>query len=78
MNCNVKSKMKLFSVLAFSAVSADWVQPAWRDVQSAMNSDGRNDLEWGAPVGVKGGRKWSDCPAIDASAIFGTIRYYNI
>lgn len=31
----------------------------------------RSDAAWGAPVGLRNARHWSDCPAIDANAIPG-------
>ena len=63
--------MKLLQFFAFSAVSGDWNQPSWKDVQAAFNGVGRTDLEWGHPVGVRNARKWDDCPKIDEDAIDG-------
>merc|ERR1712130_534598 len=60
-----------FAIFAFSAVSGDWNQPSWKDVQAAFNGVGRTDLEWGHPVGVRNARKWDDCPKIDEDAIDG-------
>ena len=61
--------MKLFGALALATFSNAWEQPAWKDVQATFG-DGRLDFDWGAPV-EGNGRKWDDCPALNASAIAG-------
>merc|ERR1712176_317044 len=63
------TEMKLFSVLSFSLVNAEWQQPKWKQVMKAFG-DQRFDFDWGHPL-EGNSRKWSDCPAIDTSAIAG-------
>merc|ERR1712003_573247 len=62
-----KSRMKL-SVALFAAAYS-WDQPAWKDVQAALNDEGgRSDFDWGHPIDDSS-KKWYHCPTIDESAI---------
>jgi len=59
--------MKL-SVALFAAAYS-WDQPAWKDVQAALNDEGgRSDFDWGHPIDDSS-KKWYHCPTIDQSAI---------
>ena len=57
--------MKL--ILATPAFVSAWVQPAWKDVQAALNNaDNRGlgrQLDWGHPI-EGDAKKWYHCPAL--------------
>ena len=61
-----KVKMKL-SLTATPALVSAWVQPAWKDVQAALNHadqrDPGNELDWGHPI-EGDAKKWYHCPAL--------------
>ena len=61
-----KVKMKL-SLAATPALVSAWVQPAWKDVQAALNHadqrDPGSELDWGHPI-EGDAKKWYHCPAL--------------
>merc|ERR1711976_962436 len=66
-NIFVIASMKL-SVALFAAAAA-WDQPAWKDVQAALNDEGgRADFDWGHPIDDSS-KKWYHCPTINETAI---------
>merc|ERR1711893_563926 len=66
-NIFVIARMKL-SVALFAAAAA-WDQPAWKDVQAALNDEGgRADFDWGHPIDDSS-KKWYHCPTINETAI---------
>merc|ERR1711937_649549 len=66
-NIFVIASMKL-SVALFAAAAA-WDQPAWKDVQAALNDEGgRADFDWGHPIDDSS-KKWYHCPTINQTTI---------
>merc|ERR1712157_630649 len=53
----------------FASVTA-WTQPAWKDVQNALNNEGdpKADFDWGHPIDDSS-KKWYHCPEINETAI---------